>query len=172
MDYSLFNTTSFFQYFSLVVFMFVVEFMLGSLAFIFRKDLGHRLIMELQDGLKHHYNITTSGPNSLVSIWDNLQSKFHCCGVINYEDWYMIDNWPYSNWVPDSCCKDIMAGCGRLRDPDLWYSGGCSGQIHMWFVQRLHIVGVVGLAVAFIQVRIEFSLWGNILPRPRCCKPR
>ncbi|XP_025835238.1 tetraspanin-9-like, partial [Agrilus planipennis] len=29
---------------------------------------------------------------------------FHCCGVQNYEDWYMIDAWPTKKWVPDSCC--------------------------------------------------------------------
>lgn len=55
--------------------MFVVEFILGSLAFVFRKGLGHRLVIELQDGLKHHYNITATGPNSLVTIWDRLQTE-------------------------------------------------------------------------------------------------
>lgn len=55
--------------------MFVVEFILGSLAFVFRKGLGHRLVIELQDGLKHHYNITAQGPNSLVTIWDHLQTE-------------------------------------------------------------------------------------------------
>lgn len=65
----------FLQYFCLVVFMFLVEFLVGSLAFVFRKDLGHRLTIELQDGLLHHYNITAKGPNSLVTIWDHLQTE-------------------------------------------------------------------------------------------------
>lgn len=64
----------------------------------------------------------------------------------------MIDNWPNERWVPDSCCKTTVLDCGKAGNADLWYSNGCSEQIVMWFIQRLHIVGVVGLAVAFIQV--------------------
>lgn len=64
----------------------------------------------------------------------------------------MIDNWPNERWVPDSCCKTTVLNCGRSGDADLWYGNGCSEQVLMWFIQRLHIVGVVGLAVAFIQV--------------------
>lgn len=88
----------------------------------------------------------------------NYLFQFHCCGVVNYEDWYMIDNWQYRNWVPDSCCKNYEVNCGQSHDPEMWFSGGCSGQVHMWFVQRLHIVGVVGLAVAFIQVRNSLTI--------------
>lgn len=66
----------------------------------------------------------------------------------------MIDNWPNERWVPDSCCKTTVLNCGKIGDADLWYSNGCSEQVLMWFIQRLHIVGVVGLAVAFIQVGI------------------
>lgn len=93
--------------------------------------------------------------------------KFHCCGVRDYVDWYLIDAWPNQKWVPDSCCLpgaeySAVAGkhCGEAGNPDLWYAKGCSDQIHMWFVQRLHIIGIVGLIVAFIQVII--FLFGNI----------
>lgn len=55
--------------------MFVAEFLMGSLAFIFRESLRHTLKEELQNGLRHHYNITASGPNSLIAIWDNLQKQ-------------------------------------------------------------------------------------------------
>jgi tetraspanin-9 len=34
----------------------------------------------------------------------------------------------------------------------MWYATGCAEQVQMWFVERLHIVGIVGLVVAFIQV--------------------
>jgi hypothetical protein len=36
----------------------------------------------------------------------------------------------------------------------MWYSKGCAEQVQMFFVQRLHVVGVIGLIVAFIQVII------------------
>lgn len=146
-------------YFALVVFMFMAEFLIGSVAFVFREGIGHVLKEELTYGLKHHYNITAHGPNSLVSIWDHLQSEFHCCGVRDYVDWYLIDSWPNDKFVPESCCLPgakfaEAAGkhCGQSMQPDLWYSKGCSDQIHRWFLERLHIIGIVGLVVAFIQL--------------------
>lgn len=57
----------------MVVFVFILEFIFGSMAFIFREQLQHTLRKELQNGLTHHYNITTDGPNSLVDIWDKIQ---------------------------------------------------------------------------------------------------
>lgn len=55
----------------------------------------------------------------------------------------------------------MSLGCGKTGNPDLWFQGGCSSQVHMWFVQRLHIVGVVGLGVAFIQVNKIIMRTGN-----------
>lgn len=43
------------------------------MAFMFREQLQHTLSKELQNGLTHHYNVTTKGANSLVNIWDKIQ---------------------------------------------------------------------------------------------------
>jgi hypothetical protein len=48
---------------------------------------------------------------------------------------------------------DFFAGCGHEGNQDMWYPSGCVDQVQMWFVERLHIVGIVGLVVAFIQVK-------------------
>lgn len=37
-------------------------------------------------------------------------------------------------------------------NPDMWYPNGCSEKVHMWFVERLHIIGAIGLVITFIQV--------------------
>lgn len=90
----------------------------------------------------------------------------------------MIQAWPDEKWVPDSCCLPAaqfseLAGkhCGQTKNPDFWFSRGCSEQIHMWFVQRLHIVGVVGLVVAFVQViiKIRFKLINLFNESERVC---
>ena len=47
----------------------------------------------------------------------------------------------------------FFADCGLEGNQDMWYPSGCVEQVQMWFVERLHIVGVVGLVVAFIQVK-------------------
>jgi len=46
----------------------------------------------------------------------------------------------------------FFTDCGLEGNQDMWYPTGCVEQVQMWFVERLHIVGVVGLVVAFIQV--------------------
>lgn len=77
----------------------------------------------------------------------------------------MIDAWKDQRWVPDSCClpaaylnQSSDKPCGHTENREDWYPKGCSDQVHMWFVQRLHIVGVVGLIVAFVQVIINIKI--------------
>ncbi|XP_073997568.1 tetraspanin 5D isoform X4 [Rhodnius prolixus] len=80
---------------------------------------------------------------------------FYCCGYNNYEDWYEIDAWPDRRVVPESCCLPryrSVPGCWEERNQDKWYIKGCSEQVFMWFVGQLHIVGIVGLVVSFIQL--------------------
>lgn len=58
-------------------------------------------------------------------------------------------------YVPSDCkclCSGFFVGCGYEGNQDMWYPTGCAEQVQMWFVERLHIVGIVGLVVAFIQV--------------------
>ncbi|XP_046394370.1 tetraspanin-9 [Ischnura elegans] len=150
-------------YFSLVVFMFLVEFLLATVAFVFRESLGRTLRDELKYGIEHHYNDSQSAPNGLHHIWNHIHNEFHCCGVNNYEDWYDINAWSGEKFVPNSCCLEIyrnITDCGQSGNPDEWYSKGCAEQVQMWFVQRLHVVGTVGLVVAFIQL---FGLISSML---------
>ncbi|XP_022901657.1 tetraspanin-9 [Onthophagus taurus] len=155
-------------YFSLVVCMFLAEFLVGSLAFIYREKIGHVLKEELRNGIQHHYNINDTQPNSLGSIWDKIQTDLKCCGVENYEDWFMIKAWEDKRWVPESCCyPDILYDkpngtyCGRkLNSADNWYDRGCYSEIHNWFIARLYVIGVVGLGIAFIQL---FGLISSML---------
>ncbi|KAF7988353.1 hypothetical protein HCN44_000926 [Aphidius gifuensis] len=142
-------------YFSLVIMMFLAEFMMGALAFVFREHLTRSLKEELLFGIQSHYNITRE-PGTLPAVWDSIHREFHCCGVRDYTDWFQISAWPNDDRVPDSCCIKRERYCGRL-DPDghnkeLWYKDGCAQAIQIWFVTRLHIVGSVGLGVGFLQL--------------------
>ncbi|XP_066146752.1 tetraspanin-9 isoform X2 [Euwallacea fornicatus] len=147
-------------YFSLVVMMFVAEFLLGSLAFVYRDNIKHTFTEKLQDGLRHHYNMTQN-PNNLVDVWDEIQTTFKCCGVLNYMDWHMIDAWPDKRWVPDTCCflGDYSVGCGHV-DSNYKEKPGCYEGIYKWFKERLLVVGLVGLIVAFVQL---FGLISSML---------
>lgn len=110
------------QYFSLIILLFLSQFIVGALAFVFRGGIGRTLAMELKDGIVKHYNVTDRGgmiAPSVSSIWDKVQVDLHCCGVNSYEDWYHIDSWPNQKWVPKSCCRprhnlttDLIEGSG------------------------------------------------------------
>lgn len=148
-------------YFSLVVFLFVLEFLMSAVGFLFRGNLGHSLREELRVGITEHYSINP--PSGLAVMWDHAQRQFACCGVGGHEDWYDIQAWPGRNYVPRSCCLPKFINntdCGHMEDPDMWFSKGCAEQVQMWFVQRLHIVGIIGLVVAFIQL---FGLISSML---------
>ncbi|XP_065333803.1 tetraspanin-9 isoform X1 [Cloeon dipterum] len=149
------------MYFSLVVFLFVLEFLLAAAGFLLRVPLGSYLVDELRLGIYQNYALNP--PSSLAILWDHTQYNFGCCGITNHEDWYDTNAWPGQNYVPNSCCLpkfSNMTDCGKSEDPDMWYSKGCAEQVQMFFVQRLHVVGVIGLIVAFIQL---FGLISSML---------
>lgn len=66
------------QYIALIVLLFLSEFLLGSIAFVFRGGISRILINELRYGIEHHYNATDRGPfpaPSVAAIWDNVQTE-------------------------------------------------------------------------------------------------
>lgn len=54
--------------------MFLGEFMLGTLAFIFREHLAKSLKAELLYGIEKHYNVTRE-PGTLPAIWDHIHTE-------------------------------------------------------------------------------------------------
>lgn len=72
---------SFKQYFTLVVLLFLSEFLLGSLAFVFRGGIGRMMVHELKYGIEKHYNVSDRGgifAPSVASIWDKVQVEVRC----------------------------------------------------------------------------------------------
>lgn len=58
--------------------LFLSEFLVGALAFVFRGSIGKILTLELKDGIDKHYNASDCGgiaTPSVASIWDKLQSN-------------------------------------------------------------------------------------------------
>jgi len=116
------------QYFALIIVLFLSEFIVGAMIFLFRSGITRALTMDIKDGIVKHYNATDSGgmiSPSVSSIWDKVQVELQCCGVNSYEDWYKIDNWPKDNWVPKSCCRgrhsmsvDVYEGSGHSSEND------------------------------------------------------
>lgn len=157
-------------YFVLIVFLFLSEFLIGSIAFLFRGGLSRTLANELRFGIERHYNASDRGglaAPSVAAIWDTMQQSFECCGVTSYEDWYDVQAWSGKRWVPESCCRPnydrslIIEGsgdggpkvdCGKSENPLLWFDKACAHSLHAWLIERLHVVGTVALVIAFLQL--------------------
>ncbi|KAK3876595.1 hypothetical protein Pcinc_018633 [Petrolisthes cinctipes] len=148
-------------YFSLVVVVFTLQLVAGTLAFAFRGEVSQALITELTAGIRRSYN--ESDNNAVAITWDHLQAQFQCCGVEGPSDWYKIAAWPQQEWVPQACCLPKYADnpeCGHSSEPDQWYSSGCYRSVKMWFIEKLHVVGIIGLIFAFVQL---FGMVSSIL---------
>lgn len=159
-------------YFSLIILLFLSEFIVGALVFVFRSGISRAITMDIKDGIVKHYNGTDRGgmiSPSVSSIWDKVQSDLQCCGVNSYEDWYYIENWPKDKWVPRSCCRTkqslstdqyfegsgsdyIEEDCRKKQRPELWWNQGCSKALHQLLIEKLHVVGIVAIVIAFFQL--------------------
>jgi len=110
----------------------------------------------------------TRGTNGEHITWDDLQVQFRCCGVDSYKDWYRNTmRWPHNDFVPDSCCDPVhfanteaMKNCGKMTRTELWFQPGCHQAFNDWILEHMHIVGVVGLLLAFVQL---FGLVSSML---------
>jgi tetraspanin-9 len=118
-----------FQYFSLIIVLFLSEFIVGALVFAFRSGISRAVSMDIKDGIVKHYNSSDRGgmiSPSVSAIWDRVQMELQCCGVNSYEDWYHIDHWPREKWVPKSCCRtrhtmsvaELYEGSGGYEEDD------------------------------------------------------
>lgn len=47
----------------------------------------------------------------------------------------------------------------RAKDPTLWWEHGCARQLQIFFIERLHVVGSVGLGIAFFQVPFAMHIY-------------
>lgn len=54
------------QYFSLIILLFLSEFIVGALVFVFRSGISRAITMDIKDGIVKHYNGTDRGGKSSV----------------------------------------------------------------------------------------------------------
>ena len=72
---------------------------------------------------------TTNGISATSLAWDELQSYMKCCGVAEFTDWVLNQQFEETGSVPDSCCKVGKEDCGKgmlmKETPDEIYTEGC-----------------------------------------------
>ncbi|XP_072927163.1 CD63 antigen isoform X2 [Hemitrygon akajei] len=125
----------------LLVLIFLVEIAAAIAGYVF-KD-------KIRDAFEKSFNQTMERYNQTTSKdIDNWQEQFHCCGSVNYSDWFPQLN----NTVPDSCCKHVSKDCGKNVDAANIYRQGCVQLINDWLKNNIVIVAGVALGIALFQL--------------------
>ncbi|XP_037072535.1 tetraspanin-4-like [Pollicipes pollicipes] len=137
-------------YFVTVAVAFLLELLVLALGITYRAELAEILHSELLAGLRQHLSAT----GGLALAWDHIQRQFDCCGVDSYRDWLAVRSGPNRPAVPEACCRPHVDSteCIQNPHPSNWRSTGCFEMIYIWFLERLHVLGLTALAVAFVQL--------------------
>ncbi|XP_002736864.1 CD63 antigen-like [Saccoglossus kowalevskii] len=85
-----------------------------------------------------------------VEAYDNLQEEFKCCGANNYTDWESAYN--ETNVVPDSCCKNITAGCGTDYTLSEIWQDGCTEKLEDALIDNFEKIAGVAIAIAVVEL--------------------
>uniref|UniRef100_A0A182QZM8 Tetraspanin n=1 Tax=Anopheles farauti TaxID=69004 RepID=A0A182QZM8_9DIPT len=119
--YSLHIFNTIFLYTFVLLFVFLLEFIVGGLAYLYETQIETELQHTLNATFIEHYGVSERQTTAI----DSMQREFSCCGAVRFEDWR------HSVWlrsrrkdlikptegrlVPDSCCITVAPKCG-LRD--------------------------------------------------------
>jgi len=115
----------------------------------------------LQAGLQFYKQ---KGSDGVTLAWDATQQEFNCCGANNFTDWKTVLN----GSVPDSCCINVSAGCGKgwsskkqaANASSVIYTEGCIESVEDFFAGNFVLLGGIGIALILIQVvGIALSGW-------------
>ncbi|KAG7262662.1 hypothetical protein CRUP_012541 [Coryphaenoides rupestris] len=134
--------------------------------------LDHELRQNLRWTMQHKYR--QPGEESITQAVDKLQQEFKCCGSNSSQDW-ANSVWILASGndrlVPDSCCKTPMENCGRRDHPSNIFKleGGCIVRLGEFVLSQLHILGGVGIGIAFLQLlgmMLTCCLYRNLKKEP------
>ncbi|XP_017779976.1 PREDICTED: CD151 antigen-like [Nicrophorus vespilloides] len=131
---------------------FLIEAMVGILAYIYQEQVHDELVLNLNGTLNANYGINEDKTAAI----DFLQDSFDCCGAGNYMDWessrWRMENKSGINIVPDSCCKTITVNCGKRTHPSNINYSGCLDRMEDHMKGHLIILSAVGLGICVLQI--------------------
>lgn len=111
------------QYITLLLLVFLVELTVGTLAYIYERNVSEELNRTLSDTFMKNYGISERHSQAI----DHMQQNFMCCGAVRFEE-YRQSAWLTSKrenltratenrLVPDSCCVTMSESCGDSDHP-------------------------------------------------------
>uniref|UniRef100_UPI00398F8BE4 CD63 antigen n=1 Tax=Pristiophorus japonicus TaxID=55135 RepID=UPI00398F8BE4 len=127
----------------LLIIIFLVEIAAAIAGYVFKDQIRDAFEKSFNETMRN-YNVSANAKNI-----DSLQKQFHCCGSSQYTDWFSEMS---NHSVPDSCCKKIIPGCGKITTAANIYQEGCVNVINAWLKNNIVIVAGVALGIALFQL--------------------
>ncbi|XP_008291891.1 CD63 antigen [Stegastes partitus] len=126
----------------------IVELAAAIAGYVFRNKIS----TVVQDSLTEMITNYKNGTEEFRASVDKLQEDLKCCGVTNSSDWRSFA--PDGNSVPDSCCVNVTANCGKgtMTDASKVHTEGCRSAVEALLQKNILWVIVAALVIAFLQI--------------------
>ncbi|XP_026279539.2 CD151 antigen-like isoform X5 [Frankliniella occidentalis] len=141
----------------LLLLIFLLEAMVGVLAYVYKENVETELAVNLNRTFMDFYSVDAAKTEAI----DRMQREYKCCGAQTYEEW-RLSAWMKSSArdkrskVPNSCCKTETsssgAPCGASDHPSNIPHTGCFHRLLEELRRQLEVLGAVGLGLSVIQV--------------------
>ncbi|XP_019876654.1 23 kDa integral membrane protein [Aethina tumida] len=136
---------------SLLVVVFILEILVGIGGVLLKGRTTEIVENALFDTMKEYGEPNF---NETTALWDQVQQRFHCCGVDTYYDWFNHTN-TTKNTLPVSCCKIETGTLGNFTcdvNSNSLYKQGCLQIFSEYIKGHAATVEGVGLGLAIIQL--------------------
>ncbi|KAJ8016857.1 hypothetical protein DPEC_G00011700 [Dallia pectoralis] len=127
----------------------IVEIGAAIAGYVFRGNLKGIV----QTSLNEMVNKYNNGSKELKATVDKLQESLKCCGMNSSSDWKGKFG-PNKTDVPDSCCVNVTAKCGKgtMTNPTKVHQTGCETFVEQQLKTNIMWVIVAALVIAFLQI--------------------
>jgi len=148
------SSTFLLNFYSFVmVFMIVAEVACIVLSFVYVDDVAAGISKYGKAALD---NYKVANHEGVTASWDTLQQNLHCCGATGVKDWEDL-----LKDIPDTCCKDVVTGCGSEKESEK-ITVGCISAVEGLVVENKKVAGGLGVAVLLLQL-VAFKLARSVV---------
>uniref|UniRef100_A0A3Q3JHK4 Tetraspanin n=1 Tax=Monopterus albus TaxID=43700 RepID=A0A3Q3JHK4_MONAL len=133
----------------LLVLIFLALIAVATAGFVFRNRV-QSIVRYTINEMMSSYRFFTCKKNRLPM--DLVQMKAPCCGANGTADWTRFYSDKAS--VPDSCCRQVVSGCGRKRmqNSTAVQQEGCQPAVEALLRKQIQWVIIAALVIAFLKV--------------------
>eukprot|EP00092_Neocalanus_flemingeri_P042886 GFUD01047081.1.p1 GENE.GFUD01047081.1~~GFUD01047081.1.p1 ORF type:complete len:245 (-),score=76.53 GFUD01047081.1:159-893(-) len=145
--------------FSIILLVIVIlQCFAGVLVIFFRNEIEKVVDKSLRQSMRS-YHLPDPGDSpyqvTVRNTWDGIQNILGCCGVMAFTDWSDTE-FGTPGLVPESCCKEVVAGCGSdidfgVDNPDL-HQTGCVMAVQGEMAENIEMVVAVIAGLLAVQV--------------------